>query len=89
MPVGALLDRYGHDTGRYLAKEGTPYEKRALPKNTDKSNYHVYKILKPLPVLSGKATAWFGEPGGGIQYKTEYSIKWLIDNNYIEEILID
>jgi hypothetical protein len=50
------------------------------------TNYHVYKVIKPLPVSSGKATKWFGETGGGRQYKTAHTVKWLLENGYLAEI---
>lgn len=49
--------------------------------------YHVFRVLKPLKVLEGRAAPWFGQPGGDIQYKLFESVGELIDDEIIEEVL--
>jgi len=74
---GHVIDRYGGrvgpdgrftDTGRYVADDGTPYGERALPAGTDQRPYRRYEVVRPIPVESGPASPWFGEPGGGTQH---------------------
>ena len=64
------LDRYGPDSGNFLSPAGTPYWQRSLPPDTNPNDYHVYEVIKPLPVQSGQIAAWFGQPGGGVQHYT-------------------
>ncbi len=65
---GHVMDRYGHEGGRFTAPLNTPLEARAMRPGAEKAEYHRYEVLKPLPVKSGKAAPWFGQPGGGKQY---------------------
>lgn len=69
LPPGTKLDRYGSEGGSYFAVPGTPYEKRALPYDPTKLPYTVYVVEKPLAVLECMIAPWFGEPGGGEQFK--------------------
>ena len=69
LPQGTLVDRYGSDYGTFFAQPGTPYEARALPYDTSTLPYHIYIVAQPLTVLECRIAPWFGEPGGGEQYK--------------------
>ena len=81
-----ILDRYGVSTGRFVSPEGTPMDDRALPRNTNFSNYHKYRVIKDLPnCMKSIIAAWFGKKGGGIQYKLPERIADLKD--YLEEVL--
>jgi len=55
---------------------------------TDMNNYHVYKVVKPIQVESAEIAPWFGESGGGIQYKFNSSINELINsaNGILREV---
>lgn len=65
-----IVDRYGGATGQYLSPRETPYEQRSLPRGSKKRGYHVYQIVKNIDnVHAAEISAWFGQPGGGIQYK--------------------
>ncbi len=93
---GSKIDRYGGridarsgefvDTGRYTSPAGTDYSARALPPGTEKGFYKTYEVLKPIPSEAGKATPWFGETGGGLQFKTDMNIEQLINGDFIREI---
>lgn len=68
---GTVIDRYGmNPNGEYFSPGGTPKGARALPPNT--KGYGQYVVTKDggLNVYSGRATPWFGELGGGMQYMT-------------------
>ena len=84
--VWTILDRYGLNYGKYLSPNGTPFDHRAIPPSSLDSPYTQYKVLKPLPVQSGTAASWFGKPGGGVQYKTEYTVGWLLAKEFIKEL---
>lgn len=79
LPVGFEVDRFGGETGAFLAPFGTPYEKRALPPsnlNTFQGdpahpcNYHVYRVTKAFQVDAGPAASAFQQIGLGRQYHT-------------------
>ena len=80
-----IIDRYGRETGSFVAPKGTTYTERSLPKGSASKDYRVYKIKKDIElVLSGRTAAWFGESGGGWQYKLPDTISNLTD--YLEEV---
>lgn len=69
LPPGTAIDRYGSENGSYFASPGTPYPARALPDDPAKLPYAVYVVRKPLTVEECTIAPWFGEPGGGVQFK--------------------
>lgn len=77
MVPGQVIDRFGSNFGRFFSPFGVPFAQRALPpSNLDTLeprypfNYHVFKVLKPFTVQAGIAAPWFGQPGGGLQYRS-------------------
>ncbi|MFI0976110.1 glycohydrolase toxin TNT-related protein [Streptomyces sp. NPDC021093] len=90
--------------GFLAPKDGTPYSQRALPPanvSADKTamggGYHVYKWTRDWgkaeadrygTIEGGKIAPWFGQPGGGVQYKLPKSVnvQWLLENKYIVEV---
>lgn len=82
------LDRYGPDSGNFLSPAGTPYGQRSLPPDTNPNDYHVYEVIKPLPVQSGQIAAWFGQPGGGVQHYTAGigNVAYLRAQEYLKEV---
>lgn len=91
LPLGITIDRYGNQYGTFTSPVGTPVEQRSLSPSvsTAKDNYHKYRIIKDLPVLSGRTAPWFGQPGGGWQFKTEKDIRTLLKEGYLEEVYDD
>ncbi|HET6500591.1 MAG TPA: TNT domain-containing protein [Amycolatopsis sp.] len=78
LQAGQYLDRFGPNTGRFLAPYGGDYAERALPpSNLDTfevrypNNYHVFRILKTFTADGGPAAPWFGQPGEGLQYRLD------------------
>ncbi len=49
-------------------------------------NEHQYVVIKPLPVKTSVTAPAFNKVGGGIQYKTEESIQYYLDEGYLEEV---
>ncbi|MFN3688928.1 glycohydrolase toxin TNT-related protein, partial [Salinarimonas sp.] len=86
LPVGTVIDRYGQESGRFLAPVGTPFEQRALPPSSASAPYFQYEVVRPLPVQSGPAAPWFDAPGGGTQFQTSVSVKDLIADGYLREL---
>ena len=80
-----LVDRYGLVYGGYVSPKNVSFEERALPRTTSKTLYNVFVIKKDIAdVQSGLAAAWFGEVGGGIQYKLPMNTKQLLEDGYME-----
>ena len=87
-----ILTRYGAATGRYVSPAGTPFEQRALPTTTDESDFHTYIVCRNIEgVEKGKIAPWFGQAGGGIQYKLPDRISNLLDGAepFLEEVESD
>ncbi|PQE26097.1 hemagglutination repeat-containing protein [Rutstroemia sp. NJR-2017a BBW] len=93
---GTLIDRFGSEYGSYVSSADAPYSQRSLPpSNLDFDpkagfpyNYHVYRVLKDLPVVGGPIAPWFGQPGLGAQFYVGGlgNIMYLINNTYIERV---
>lgn len=82
-------------TGSFISAAAAPYSQRALPPsnlatNPDTPdfpyNYHVYRVIKPLPVVGGPIAPWFGQPGLGAQFFTGElgNVKFLLEQSYIQ-----
>ena len=85
---GTRIDRYGFEGGTFVSPEGIPYPSRALAPGTENKPYNVYEVIKPIEVQAGKIAPWFGEPGGGIQYELNLSVKKLIEGGFIRRVEI-
>lgn len=91
---GHQIDRYGgymengefRDRGTFVADTGTPYEQRALPDGTDQKPYRRYEVVRPIPVQTGPAAPWFGQPGGGTQHELPDSVENLTAQGYLREV---
>ena len=83
---GEVISRYGGDSGTFTAPDGTPFEQRSLPASSSNQGERKFRVKKELPVKEGKSASWFGESGGGTQYKSDKSIGDLLDEGIIEEI---
>jgi RHS repeat-associated protein len=84
LPPGTQLGRWGGEGGTYLSPLGTQPNKLSLPPGTTSLPYTVYTVVKPLPVLSGRAAGWFYQSGGGTQYLTFNPVDYLIENGYLK-----
>lgn len=90
-PAGTRFDRFGGESGDFVADEGTPFGDRALPPDSLGKDYHLYETTKPFDDASGYPTVGstapaFEQPGGGIQYKLPRSVQWLREHGYIQEV---
>ena len=83
---GTRIDRYGYDAGTYVSPEGTPYSQRSLAPGTVNKPYTVFELVKPIEVQSGKIAPWFGEEGGGIQYKFNIPISELLEQGVLKKV---
>ena len=86
LQIGTMVDRYGDNRGTYVSPQGVSFEQRSLPPDNQESPYNIYEVIKELEVLSGDVSAWFGYPGGGLQYKLNKSIRELLREGYIRKV---
>lgn len=96
---GTLVDRFGSPFGTFVAPAGTPYDQRALPpsslgfaaanSSTVTFSYHVYEVQKPVVVVGGPVTPWFGQPGLGMQFELPTSVGQLLNDGVFEEMVVD
>lgn len=84
--TGELIDRYGYPSGKYASPVGVSFEERALGPDTSPSNYHCYKVIKPITVESSIVEPWYEWKGGGLQYRFEKSISYLVKEGYLIEV---
>jgi len=83
---GTRIDRYGSEAGAFASPAGTPFGARSLPSEAAAAPLRGYEVVKPLPVQSGRAAPWFGQPGGGIQYELGQSVKSLVDQGFLRRM---
>ena len=93
VPDKYLLDRFGAPRGRFFAFYGADFGSRALNKydiedfKAGRKEYHIYKIVKPIPnVLLGTAAPWFGEKGGCTQGMVQNSMSKHLANGELVEV---
>ena len=82
----SMMLRYGPPNGKYLAPVDTPLEQRSLPPWTNFNDYHQYEVLQEFDVSSSVIAPYYGQPGGGIQYKSKVEINELLKEGIIKEI---
>ncbi len=82
----AVIDRFGSPHGRVFAADGTAFAQRSLPPAHKDGGYRRYRVVRPLPVWRAVSAAWFGQPGGGVRYRTTHSAIELVALGYLEEI---
>ncbi len=87
LPKGTIIDRYGKPSGQFVAPDGTPFPQRSLPPGSEKAPYKRYEVLQDIEnVQEGTAAPWFGQPGGGTQYRLPDTIEVLRKGEYIRPI---
>lgn len=86
---GDTLDRFGDADGFYASDEGLPFDQRSLPPSSLAYPYQRYEVTsKGLPegVTEGPIAPWFGQPGGGVQYKFDKPIQWYVDHGHLKVV---
>jgi hypothetical protein len=83
---GMVIDRFGLERGTFVAPRGTPVPMRALPPGVGDAPYNVYRVVKPIDVQAGRSAAWFGQPGGGMQYELPRRVADLLKSGHLERV---
>lgn len=98
LPAGAVLGRFGHPGGAYLAPDGTPFAQLSLPPGSALQPYYQYVVEDPnlLPrgyhIEQSEVAPWFHQPGGGTQYRVigpdgkDAPVDALLDSGYLGDV---
>jgi Tuberculosis necrotizing toxin len=89
LPEGTLLDRFGRIGGRVFAADGTAFAQRSLPPSALGAGYRRYEVLREVPMWRAVSAPWFGQPGGGIRYRSVYSADELITMGYLADVTFE
>jgi len=86
---GTSIDRYDgddptKDRGKFASPTGADFSSRALPEKDKNRPQYDYTVEEDIEVTAGEAIPWFGQEGGGTQYKTEESFKDLLKKGKIK-----
>ncbi|SKS57596.1 Uncharacterised protein [Mycobacteroides abscessus subsp. abscessus] len=98
LPAGTIIDRFGHEGGRYLAPDGAPFADRSLAPESVGNEYHRYMVTgKSLPpgwqIVEGPVEPFYGQTPspGATQYMivgpegVKVSIKELVDRGILDD----
>ena len=74
--------------GKYVSPFGVPYTQRSLPYVENPKAYHVYLVKKDIVgVTSSKIAKAFNGTGGGTQYELPLTIRELLTDGYLVEVI--
>jgi len=82
---GAVIGRYG-PPGSFFAPSGTPRMARSIPYDNTSMQIYTYRVNKPFMIESGISAPGYGQPGGGIQYRTLCDFDKLLKHGFVEEL---
>ncbi|PSL54658.1 uncharacterized protein DUF4237 [Saccharothrix carnea] len=86
LPAGMEVDRFGEGEGNLVYAAGTPFAQRSLVPSWINRPYHVYRLRRPVEVLTGVAVPWFEQPGGGTAYLMPKTIDDLVADGVLVEV---
>lgn len=84
---GQTIDRFGGSgASRFFSPTGTSEGARALPPGTAGQPLRTFEVVKPFEVEAGTAAPWFGQPGGGTQFRTPVPLETLLKRGIVREL---
>ncbi|MFE2750684.1 glycohydrolase toxin TNT-related protein [Actinosynnema sp. NPDC059335] len=86
LPAGMEVDRFGEGEGNLVYAAGTPFSQRSLVPSWINRPYHVYRLRRPVEVLTGVAVPWFEQPGGGTAYLMPKTIDDMVADGVLVEV---
>ena len=84
LEAGTLIQRTGELVDRYTAPAGTPTQMLSLPYDKIGQSTTILQVQQSVEVLAGRVAPWFGQIGGGIQYKLATPLNQLISEGVIK-----
>ncbi|MBB5954983.1 hypothetical protein FHS29_001553 [Saccharothrix tamanrassetensis] len=86
LPTGMEVDRFGDGSGNLVYAAGTPFAERSLVPSWINRPYRVYRLRRPVEVLTGVAVPWFEQPGGGTAYLLPKSVEDMLAEGVLVEV---
>jgi hypothetical protein len=86
LPAGFEIDRFGEPNGNLVYAAGTPFEERSLVPSWINRAYRVYRLRRPVEVLTGVAVPWFEQPGGGTAYLFPMAVEDMVADGFLVEV---
>lgn len=86
LPAGMEVDRFGEGEGNLVYAAGTPFGQRSLVPSWINRPYHVYRLRRPVEVLTGIAVPWFEQQGGGTAYLMPKTIDDMVADGVLVEV---
>ena len=80
-----VFSRIGDIDGSYVSPPGTTLSERGLPSTYTNTDETLWRVIKPFDMQAGISAPWQDASGLGIQYLLPFSIKYLLNNGYIEQ----
>ncbi|MEQ1886545.1 MAG: glycohydrolase toxin TNT-related protein, partial [Bryobacteraceae bacterium] len=84
---GTLIERLGTNYGTYASPVGTPSQSLSLIPGTSSAPYNIFVVTDSIPVLSGPAMPWYGQPGMGTQYVLPSTVDDLIESGSLVNVI--
>ncbi|WP_343063692.1 TNT domain-containing protein [Haloechinothrix aidingensis] len=73
LPTGAILIRFGADTGNLVHAPSTRFPETSLLPEREHQRTE-YRVLRPLRALAGVSLPWSGMPGGALSYLLPHTV---------------
>lgn len=86
LQVGDTVDRFGEADGNVAYTARIPFGQRSLPPDWANRPYRLYRVERPVRVLSGVAIPWFDQPGGGKAYVFRRPLGELVAEGVLAEV---
>ncbi|OZM72698.1 hypothetical protein CFN78_13815 [Amycolatopsis antarctica] len=83
VPPGTVLQRFGQESGNLLHAEDATFAETALAAEREHER-HLYRVRRPLRVLTGIAVPWGGLPGGAVSYLLSRAVGHHVETGALE-----
>jgi hypothetical protein len=84
---GTVIDRFGGSPySQFFSPVGTSMSARALPPVTATQPLRAFEVLAPFEVQAGRVSPWFGQPGLGMQFRSQAPLGELLENKLLKEL---
>ena len=83
LEAGTLVQCVGNLDGYFIAPAYTPTQMLSLPYDKIGQPITILHVQQSVEVFAGRVAPWFGQIGGGTQYKLEIRLAQLISDGVI------
>ncbi|WP_199428845.1 TNT domain-containing protein [Qaidamihabitans albus] len=85
LPAGTTVQRFGNEAGNLVHAEDTPFAETSLAFEREHER-RVYRLRRPVRVLSGVTLPWGGLPGGAVAYLLPRAIGHHLETGALERL---